>query len=318
VLLIAKHLRGEPRHRPPSVARPALLGELTRVLTAYHCPAERSEVDADDVATAVDRVAARYLGLLTILGPRAVAADPLLPVRLLGLPPLPELPPAARELLNRRPIGGQLRHQGSGTEGGYTGLAKRGPLHRLLPRELAVRTPSLAARFANHDLLYRSAEGADPLLRSTVVLILDDTPPAFGRVGVTLRSVAHLICVRQLGAEARVAVIGLGEPEDLRWIAKPADLVLLWDHWRIKPARPTDAARVLGAVRGELVDGATGPSRPILLTQPFQSFPDVTDLRRVDVVRPGAAPDAAPPGRHRLITDPSPDEIQRVLAELAR
>ncbi|WP_433824598.1 hypothetical protein ACQP2E_20870 [Actinoplanes sp. CA-015351] len=319
VLLIAKHIRGQARFRAPKdVPRHRLEADLQRVLTAYHCPAEPVDVREEIVAMAVDQVAGRFLGLLTILGPRAIAADPLLPVRLLGLPSLPELPPVARELIDQQPIGGDLRHQGSGTGGGYTGLSRRGSLARLLPRELAITQPSLEARFANHDLLFRTAEGADPRLSGTVVVVLDDTPPAFGRVGVTLRSVAHLVGAAQVRSRRRVAVISLGDPADVRWITAPAELVLLWDHWRATPARPRDAARALTAVRRDADDGRSGPARAILLTQPYQSFPEVPGLRRVDVIRPGGASAQRSPHRFELVTDPEAGQMRRLLVELIR
>ncbi|MGW4942364.1 WD40 repeat domain-containing protein [Actinoplanes sp. NPDC004185] len=307
VLLIAGQLPG--MMPPPPADRDALRSALLRALTAYHRPPEPVEIHSDAVSTAVDRMVARCLGLLTVLGPRAVAADPLLPVRLLGLPPLPELPPPARELLNQRPLGGDLRHQGAGTGGGATGLSRRGPLSRLLPRELAVRQPPLAVRFANHDLLYRNTQGADPRLHSAIVLIMDDTPPAFGRVGVTLRSLAHLVGARRAAAADRFAVISLGRPEDVRWIAQPTDLVLLWDRWLTGPAQPAKAARVIASL-------GAGPVQPILLTQPFLEFPGTRGLLRVDVVRPGAGSGPAGPDRHRLVTDPATAEFEAALTFL--
>jgi hypothetical protein len=196
----------------------------------------------------------RMIALLAILGPAACAADPLLPLRLARhAPRLPAL--TARELRalaparTRRPATG---HTAAGTltyTPGTAGVARSGPVTRLLPTQLALPAALRTTRLAENQLLFRQHRAPAPPAPQPVTLILDTTPPTYGPAGNTLRLAAHLITTTLWQHGRHPALITLDDPATPTEPRTPADLIRLWTGTtldnpgpRLTTARRTAAA----------------------------------------------------------------------------
>jgi hypothetical protein len=260
--------------------------------------------DADrpaPVPTAALRAAAgavtdQVVTLLEILGPPACAADPLLPARLAHrAPELPALPPRELRLLaaasTRWPTNGE--NAAAGTllySPGTAGVARSGPLTRLLPTQLALPASLLTMRLAESQLLYRQHQAPAPPAPEPVTIILDTTPPTFGPAGNCLRLAAHLLTLTLWAHGRHPALVTLADPDNATELRAPADLLRLWASATLDaPAALLPAAR----------QTAAGLGQPAVLCTHYRTAADARYL-------PGPA--------SRLLTTHQPPEKPRAAA----
>ena len=177
---------------PPPQASPARLRDaLTTALAGTGQPGSQPQAPLwpallAQVRGAASKITGQTVTLLRILGQDACTADPLLPVRLAHrVPDLPALAPRQVRLLapaGTRSVTGRAVTAGTLTYAPATvGLARTGPLTRLLPTQLALPRDLLMIRLAERQLLYRQHHATIPPGPEPVTIILDTTPPTFGR-----------------------------------------------------------------------------------------------------------------------------------------
>ena len=256
--LLASGLVLPEQYAPPAGAtvmelRDALGGALAAesddggAFTAYPVPVSA-------LRTAMAGITDRTITLLRILGPVACAADPLLPVRLAHrIPQLPALSP--RELRVLAPDGtsplADSRAAATETQRytpGTVGLARTGPLTRLLPTQLALPRDVMTMRLAENQLLYRQHRAPAPPALEPVTIILDTTPPTYGPAGQALRLAAHLLTVILWEHGRRPCLITLTSPDTVTELRSPADLVDLWTSATLGDTAPALAIAVRTAV----------------------------------------------------------------------
>ena len=251
-------------YTPPPDAQPAQLKDaLDQAFTAGTGPGVPAETRPWRVAVADLRAAAsavddQMITLLAILGPDACAADPLLPLRLAHhVPRLPALSP--RELRFLATAGGRQppspRAAAAGTltySPGTVGVARSGPLTRLLPTQLALPPDLLTVRLAEDQLLYRQHRAPAPPAPEPVTLILDTTPPTYGPAGTALRLAAHLITTTLWAHGHHPALITLDNPDTPTQLHTPADLITIWTATTLdNPGPLLAAARRTAAALGQ-------------------------------------------------------------------
>ncbi|SDG79101.1 hypothetical protein SAMN05421505_10835 [Sinosporangium album] len=328
-VLLAADVPGDPRYEPPPhTHREELAAAMARVLSGSPRPVAAPELKAGPGGL-FDGVDDHVLGLLSMLGPEAVAEDPALPARLRHQRhALPALSPAHRRLLDLRiAVSRSGRAQGRGGGGeGRAGLARHGHVNALLPTQLALPPAALAARHIRDELLYRTQRGSVPPQPRAMVLVLDDTPAAHGPAGVTLRVCAHLLARSLLRRGLPGTLVTLGEPARAHPLGHPADLTALWLASSVARPDLAGAFRQIAALAPRLSDPVAGPPRVVVLTHAFLDLGShETDGHEVFAVRVryrdagGARRKARPLTGPRTLTlpcDPRPDEIGRVLAAL--
>lgn len=220
----------------------------------------------------------QLLSLLTILGERAVAAEPALPLRLLSrLPNLPALSSLQRQLLGvrvcfgdqtGRSIGnapGAERGQVSGVE-----TSSRTDWSSLLPSQLALPQPVLNYRYQRGELLFRTRELAEPPRLRPTVLLLDITPPVFGSIEAITRIAAFAVANFLREAEIPVVLITTGDKqEQIMPLDNPQDLVEIWTQRTISPANEVRSLKLANAIRTNLKDESGLEPIILLLTHPW-------------------------------------------------
>jgi WD40 repeat protein len=325
--LLASALDIPERYVPPSGAEPAALGLALAQALAVDAAGEAADRGADEpwrVAFAELRVAAtritdQVITLLAILGPGPCTADPLLPVRLLHhVPQLPALSPRELRLLTAagsRPGNGTSAMAAATVwSPGTAGVARNGPITRLLPIELALPRDLLTTRLAADQLLYRQHRAPVPSAPEPVTILLDTTPPTFGPAGIALRLAAHLITTTLWDHGRHPALVTLTEPRTVAEIRTPAELMRLWASATLDPpAAGLDAALRTAAGLGQPAVFCThvttardhgylpGPGRRLLTAhQPPE--------------RPPAEP--ASPWHAHLPPDPTPSRLALAIARL--
>ena len=186
----------------------------------------------------------RFLTLLAMLGPQAVAADPALILRLSRK--LPALPPHAesqRRLLGLRlDLDGDGFAQGQGPGSERAGVQRRGDLRSLVPSQLALPEAVLQARQARGELLYRARAGREPPRLRPVVLLLDVSPASFGPVEAITRLAAYVLASTLRQARLPAWLVTAGGAGTASLLEQPADLVEIWSRRTLEPARPARAA----------------------------------------------------------------------------
>ena len=262
--LLAAGLGIPARYTPPPGAPPAELRDaLAEALTAGAGPGvpagtRQWRVAVADLRAAGSAVDDQMITLLAILGPDACAADPLLPLRLAHhVPRLPALSPRQLQFLastgGRQPPSPRAAAAGTLTYSpGTAGVARTGPLTRLLPTQLALPADLLTARLAGDQLLYRQHRAPAPPAPEPVTLILDTTPPTYGPAGTVLRLAAHLITTTLWAYGRCPALITLDTPDTPAQLHAPADLITIWTATTLdNPAAPLAAARRTAAALGQ-------------------------------------------------------------------
>jgi len=302
--LVAGYLTGGAAYRAPGGYGPDRLRDRLRQALGGHVVAPvAAPFDEREVAAAFDTAADRHLGLLTRLGSRVVADEPALPTRLAGLPPLPPLPEQYRPLLELHPAGGAGASAQAAVGPDRSGVARRGRPEHLLRWQLALDDDVFDARFAGGQLTYRTSRSRAAPHDPPLVLALDDSPAAFGRVGATLRLVAHALAAERLRRGHRVTLVRMAAPARVEQLATAADLVQLWTGWRIEPA-DAEAAVALGGLSAVVV----------VLTHAFQAVPRRPGLQVVRVPYPGSS--FVLDGAYSVECDPSPASLRALLSAL--
>ena len=309
VVLAARELTADPLLLAPAgVALSTLGAAAAAALDGSPVPPEPRRPPAGEFVGAAAALDRRSLNLLRMIGPYAVAADPLLPSRLHGLH-LGLLPVQAHD---RRLAGTRIRGSGSGgsVEGrtagdGIAGIARSGPARALLSTQLALEREVFAMRAARGELLYRTGSTALPSRGRPLVAILDDTAAATGTIAVNLRLVVHLAAVALIDLGYACELVTLAAPGRRHVIDGDDTLAAIWHPCSLERA---DLARALRqadeAARRWAV--AVGPQpRIVLLTHEFREAPAATPVGacHVDVLR------ACYPhlGRTRPMTGPEDD-----------
>ncbi|MFI0980892.1 hypothetical protein ACH4SP_28275 [Streptomyces sp. NPDC021093] len=210
------------------VLRRALIGRSSR-------PPDRVPPLAA-LRTAADTVTGRTTALLAVIGPEAVAADPMLPLRTaqqaVGMPAVD----LRRLQLLTGSASSVARHAGTTVHApGSGGISHRGRITQMLPSQLVLPVTLLNLRYARQELLYRLHGSSAQWEPEPVALVLDTSPPTFGPAEVVLRSLAHLLATT-LWCHGRHAVfVGLDRPDLMRPVARPADLAMLWTSRTLEP-----------------------------------------------------------------------------------
>jgi WD domain, G-beta repeat len=244
---------------PPGVSAPALRDALARAV-AGHGSASAWHVPIGDLRAAAAEITDRTIALLQILGPAACAADPLLPARLAHrIPELPVLTPRELRLLTSAGAGGPAtgRETATGTlrySPGTAGLARTGPLTRLLPTQLALPRDLLTIRLAENQLLYRQHRAPAPPAPEPVTIILDTSPPTYGPARNTLRLATHLLAAALWAHDQYPSLITLANPAAVTELRAPADVIGIWAGATLEdPAATVAAARATAAGTGQPV-----------------------------------------------------------------
>ncbi|WP_203914781.1 WD40 repeat domain-containing protein, partial [Rhizocola hellebori] len=308
VALIAAHLSKQDEYRsPPEVPRADLARALVHVLTGWGREPAPGEADPEQLAATLNHVADRYLGLLEVLGPDAVKAEPALPVRLRGLPRLPPLTATHRALLDVRLATdeGGSRAEGSGLGAGRVGLSRRGSFSQLVTHQFALPPRLLRARLAQGELLYWTGRGQPAIDNRPLILVLDNTPAVHGPVGLTLRVIAHLLARQQIQAGRGCGLVPLAPPARAHTLRESADLLSIWTCGTVETPAPANAHREAVALGARLGSAVSGRPRTVLLTHPHLRFPELHDLVTVRVHYPGKP--AAAVDRHGFMLPPDPD-----------
>ena len=255
---------------PPGVSAPTLRDALAGAVagpgsaTGWHAP-------LGDLRAAAAEITDRTITLLRILGPAACAADPLLPARLAHrIPELPVLTPRELRLLTSAETGVAAtgRETAAGTlrySPGTAGLARTGPLTRLLPTQLALPRDLLTIRLAENQLLYRQHRAPAPPAPEPVTIILDTSPPTYGPAGNTLRLAAHLLAAALWAHDRCPSLITLTDPAAVTELRAPADLIGIWAGATLE-----DPAAAVAAARAT----AVGTGQPVVFASHFRTARD--------------------------------------------
>jgi ATP-dependent Clp protease, protease subunit len=238
--LLVADLAEDARYVAPPVAQHELASALATALASPPTDPVPVAAQVSELIAAADRITPQILTLLSIVGPDAVAADPVLPLRLrdqaVALLPLDERP---RQLLADT-VGALARYanaagQSSRVAAGTVGIRRRGSLPNLVPTQLALPRALFTHRYAAGDLLYRTYEADAGPSFEPVTIVLDTSPTTFGPVESVLRWVAHAITATLWAARQNTALILLDDPDRSVTLSSPADLVRLWSSRSLDP-----------------------------------------------------------------------------------
>ena len=327
-VLAADSLTEAPLVRAP---RDAAHGALVEAADAALSTPRASATDAAppraplsaELAAAPAALDGRTLALLRLVGPWAVAADPLLPARLRGLH-LDLLPPNPHD----RTLSG-LRvpwsEAGGGVEGaiggdGLAGLARRGPVRAQVSSQLARDPDLLALRAVRGELMYRTWRTTLPARVRPVISILDDTAAAADPVGLHLRLVAHLVAVAMLALGLTADVLTLAGDGRAAAITDETQLEGIWAPVSVQRADLPRALRQADAAAARW-SAEPGPApRIALLTHEHRQVPQATPGgRALDVVRaryPTTRRPAADTGPWILSAAPTASQLRAVVLRL--
>ncbi|MER7282451.1 WD40 repeat domain-containing protein [Dactylosporangium sp. NPDC000244] len=231
--LLLEEAPSSVRPAPPGADLSRLRSELLAALERPPAGARPAPVPIADLIAGAQAVTDRTLTLLTLLGPEAVAADPMMPLRLRrqadNLPEIGFVAPTAITDLPRRVEAELDAHAVSARAGSATvGLRRHGPQRDLLRSQLALPPRLYAWLQARGGLLYRLHEGEPQIFVEPLVIVLDTTPPTFGPVEATLRLLAFGLAGAVLRARQEVAMVTLDRPGRLAPLRGAEDLVGLW------------------------------------------------------------------------------------------
>ncbi len=317
-VLVASGLPADEGRLPPAGAiREDLRAAVEQALDGVPVAPDTYQPPVAALLGELDRIDDSVLILATLLGPDAVAAEPDLLVRVRsqsfgGW----SLAPRQRRLLGLRSM---LRSEGSSQGHGVgdtrAGIARNGQLPSLLPSQLALPRMVLAVKKSRDELLFRTRQGDLPMVAEPVVLLLDDTPAAFGAIGVTLRFIANLLAGIAIRRHRRCALVPLSSPA-VRFLDEMADLVHLWSGGNVE--RPDLAAALTAAVAAaaQLSDSLDGLPRLVLLTHPYLACPSRPGLHIVRIHYPGIPVEDPAPRTHVLAPGVGPEQLHEVIGDI--
>jgi hypothetical protein len=316
--------QGSAEHIAPADTAPS---DRLRSLFAALATGPGSPVSAPSAAQAVteaaDAVTDKTVMILRILGPDAVVADPLLPLRLTGrVPALPELTPRQTALFDG---GYASRRQSSRNRAaapqlmpGVSGISRRGPLHTALPTQLALPDDLRMLRYARGELLHRTHPARRPLPTEPVTIVLDTTPATYGKCETVLRLTAHMVTITLWHAGRTCTLITLTHPGQARDLSRPEDLLALWTS---RTLMPPDFRRALKTAADAVSDTV------IILTNSHAARDQFAAIRLgprhhlLTAHTPTSAPPPPPvhPNHRQVLTSIGSDQIiAHVTAMLAR
>lgn len=317
-VLVAAGLPADEDMRPPrDVAQDELRAAVTGALDGMSVDPGAYEPPTAALLGEFDRIDDSLLVLATLLGPDAVAAAPDLLTRVRNQSFSGwSFAPRQRRLLGLRSA---LRADGSsgghGVGDARAGIARHGQLPSLLPSQLALPRKVLGAKMSRDELLFRTRQGDLPVEAQSVVLVLDDTPAAFGAVGVTLRIVANLLAGIAIRRRRRGALVSLSSAK-VMFLAEMTDLVHLWAGGSVERPDLPSALTAANAAAAELSDPLGGLPRLVLLTQPYLTCPSRPGLHVIRVQYPGIPVTDPAPRTHVLSTTAGSDEIHEVIGAI--
>ncbi|MDG6101427.1 WD40 repeat domain-containing protein [Dactylosporangium aurantiacum] len=317
-VLVAAGLPAAPDLAPPAdPTLEELRGAVEHALAGVALPAGSYQVPAAEILAELDTIDDSVLVLATLLGPAAVAAAPDLIARVRsqsfgGW----SLAPPQRRLLGLRAtvstVGGSQGHGVGDTRGG---IARHGELPSLLPSQLALPRAVLTAKKGRDELLFRTRQGDLPVEAQPVVLLLDDTPAAFGAVGVTLRVVANLLAGVAVRQHRRCALVQLSSSR-VTFLTEMADLVHLWAGGAVeRPDLPAALAAANG-VAAQLSDPVNGLPRLLLLTHPYLPCASRPGLHVVRVHYPGIPVEDPSPRTHVIAPGADADTLHALIGDI--
>ena len=317
-VLVASGLTADQSRLPPEgTVREELRAAVEQALGGVAVSPEAYRPPVAELLGELDRIDDSVLVLATLLGPDAIAAEPDLLVRARGQSFGGwSLAPRQRRLLGLR----SLLHsdgssQGHGVGDTRAGIARNGELPSLLPSQLALPRAVLAAKKSRDELLFRTRQGDLPMKAQPVVLLLDDTPAAFGAVGVTIRFIANLLAGIAIRQHRRCALVPLGSPS-VRFLDQMADLVHLWAGGSVNEADLAAALAAATAAAAQLSDPLDGLPRLVLLTHPYLVCPARADLFSVRVHYPGIPVESPAPRTYVLPSGATPEQLHEVIGSI--
>lgn len=328
--LAALLLHGLPvdEWRPPAETDPRQLrDELHKaLLVGRPVDPQAPVISSEALAEAAGRVDERMLALLEVVGAKAVARDPGLPLRLLPrAAQIRALGKTQRQLLGlRTPLGTSGRSTGRGSDGERGGVDVRGDLRALLPTQLVLPPTVLRYRHLRGELLYRAKIGEEPPKLRPAVIVLDISPPSVGPVESVTRLAAYILGKTLLEASLRAVLVTSGGPEIVRELQRVEDLV---DVWTVRSHRLAHAKRTLklaDAMRGQIGGDGLEPLIVVLSHTWFgadESVGDLAGLRGLFVQYPkfeGKPPLASRCERWESIRPADATRLSKVLGELIR
>ncbi|WP_170323412.1 WD40 repeat domain-containing protein [Cryptosporangium phraense] len=303
---------------PPDVSAADALTALRAALRSGAAPPVIDRLPHERLRDAARRLDRRLWALLRVLGAEAVAADPLLPLRLRDrAATAPDFAAALVGLAASFTDADVAERTGATTVAGHAGaggIGRRGRLTGLLPSQLALPPDVLDLRLVRGELLYRQFEGEPEPRPEPVTLVLDTGPATFGPVETALRLVAHAVIVASWRAGLPAAIVTTDRPEAVTAIRSPADLVAVWTRRGLTSdtlARAVAAAGTTGRVVAVLTDHHRAAEHPLV---------GAPRLRVVTSHVPGDEPDVGPASGFHAHVPPSPDRtaVQYAVRALLR
>jgi hypothetical protein len=317
-VLVASGLPADEGSLPPANAiQEDLRAAVEEALEGVPIPPHPYHPPVTELLDELDKIDDSVLMLATLLGPDALAAEPDVLVRarsqsFAGW----SLATRQRRLLGLRSI---LRSEGSSQGHGLgdtrAGIARNGQLTSLLPSQLALPRMVLAAKKSRDELLFRTRQGDLRVEAEPVVLLLDNTPAAFGAIGVTMRLIANLLAGVAIRRHRRCALVPLGAPK-VQLLDEMADLVHLWTGGTVE--RPDVVAAIAAAdgAAAQLSDPLSGLPRLVVLTHPYLACPSRPGLHIVRIHYPGIPVEDRAPRSHVLPPSAGPEQIHEVISHV--
>lgn len=290
VAMVALDLRLGDRFRAPAGhTRDELTTALRLALNAAPVPPQTSGVPLAELTSALAQVDDDALALLQLLGPDAVQADPGLPAGLRGLRGTfsPMTPQVLKLIGTRLSFTEDGSAEGRGSGDSRAGLSRQGELNRLLPTQIALPEGVFETRRARDELLFRTRRGRLPPHPVGLILLMDDTPGAFGQVGLIIRTCTHLLARTMLERSRPCYLVRLGAGESER-LERPRDLIQLWTRHSLEPVPAIEAAARVRLVATQLADRSGRMPRVVALTHVHRALPPVSGMREVRVAFPGS------------------------------
>jgi WD40 repeat protein len=307
-----------PADLAPSDLRPSLL----QALHGTTIPPEAPAAPIAALLQAADDIDDRLIGMLTILGPEAVAADPSLPVRLLPrLTAFPRLTAHHREILAR---GFGPTDTGSALAGGRgaerSGIDTHGDWPQLLPSQWNLPGSILSYKQRTGGLLYRARPQRPAPRARPLVVMLDISPACIGPIGTATRIAAHVAISGAMQAGLPSVFIACAEHDRVFEVKSPEDMIEIWLNRGMGQPAVERSMRLASRLRAGLSQHGEVPAVLLLSHSRFgadaENLPTVAGLHGLFVAYPGhrERPVLASACTKWAVVDPNrPIELQNAL-----
>jgi WD40 repeat protein len=315
--LLAAPLTFDPCFVPPPGSGPA--GQHAAIIEALRslaAPPAAVVVDHDALWAAAAQVSPRTVTLLEIIGPEAVALDPLLPLRLIRYASgLPELTPAQHTLLTASGVPPPRPRSNAASPArvpGSVGITRAGQLPSVLLTEYALPREVFTVRYAANQLLHRHHPATATPPARPITLILDTTPPTYGGPEALLRLTAHLITQTLWTSGQHPLLITLSHPGAAQELTGPNHLLTVWTS---RTLYPPDLATALHTA----TTTATHPTLTLTTHHGGALHPGATaDHQLLTTHHAGHPPRHLPanPHHHHLPPSPSPAQLTATITAI--